>query len=81
MLRLNQGVAAVLGKGLFTGDEIVTRIESALARSKRMGGEVQRLVQQAMAYIHEHYKDSPISRADVANHLSINEQYLSRCFQ
>jgi signal transduction histidine kinase/DNA-binding LacI/PurR family transcriptional regulator/DNA-binding response OmpR family regulator len=79
MLRLNQGVAAVLGKGLFTGEEIVTRIESALTRSKRMGGEVQRLVQQAMAFIHEHYKE-PISRADVANHLSINEQYLSRCF-
>ena len=79
MARLNQGVAAVLGKGLFTSDEILARIETALARNKRMGGEVQRLVQQAMAFIHEHYQ-SPISRADVANHLSINEQYLSRCF-
>ena len=79
MLRLNQGVAAVLGKGLFTGEEIITRIESALTRNKRLGGEVQRLVQQAMAFIHEHYKE-PISRADVANQLNINEQYLSRCF-
>ena len=38
-----------------------------------------RLVQQAMAFIHEHYKE-PISRADVANQPNINEQYLSRCF-
>jgi YesN/AraC family two-component response regulator len=79
MARLNQGVAAVLSKGLFNTHEIVTRIETALVRNKRLGGEVQRLVQQAMAYLHEHYKD-PISRTDVAKHLCINEQYLSRCF-
>jgi AraC-like DNA-binding protein len=77
--RLNQGVAAVLGKGLFTTEEIMARIQGVLARSGRLGGEGQRLVHQAMAYLHEHYKD-PISRADVANNLNVNEQYLSRCF-
>lgn len=79
MALLNQGVAAVLSKGLFSSQEILCRIETVLARSRRLGGEVQRLVQSAMAYIHEHFNE-PISRADIANYLNINEQYLSRCF-
>jgi DNA-binding response OmpR family regulator len=79
MSALNQGVAAVLGKGLFTTKETIARIESALARNKRLGSETQRMVHHGMAYIHEHYREQ-ISRADVANHLSVNEQYLSRAF-
>ncbi len=79
MERLNQGVATVLSKGVFRSSEIMARIENALARNKRLGGEAQRLVQQAIAYIHENYKE-PISRADIASHLCMNEQYLSRCF-
>lgn len=77
--RLNQRVATVLGKGLFSAKETITRIESALARNKRLGSESQRLVHHGMAYMHEHFRE-PISRADIANHLSVNEQYLSRCF-
>jgi DNA-binding response OmpR family regulator len=79
MARLNQGVAAVLGKGLFSKEETLARIDCALSRSRRLGTEAQRLVRQGMAFIHEHYKE-PISRADIANHLYVNEQYLSRCF-
>jgi signal transduction histidine kinase/DNA-binding LacI/PurR family transcriptional regulator/DNA-binding response OmpR family regulator len=79
MARLNQGVAAVLGKGLFTTEETLARIECALSRNKRLGSEAQRLVRQGMAYIHEHYKE-PITRSDIAGHLYVNEQYLSRCF-
>ena len=79
MLRLNQGVASVLSKGIFSKEEIFTRIENVLMRSQRMGGEGQRLVFLAMAYIHEHYRN-PISRADIAGNLNVNEQYLSRCF-
>ena len=77
--RLNQGVAAVLGKGLFSRQEILERIEKTLSRSRRLGTEAQRLVHQAMAYIHENYQE-PIARHDIASHLCINEQYLSRCF-
>ncbi len=79
MDRMNQRVAAVLGKGLFSAKETITRIESALSRNKRLGSESQRLVHHGMAYIHEHFRE-PISRADIANHLAVNEQYLSRCF-
>lgn len=79
MDRLNQGVSTVLSKGVFNTAEILSRIEDVLARNKRLGSEAQKLVQQAMAFIHEHYKE-PVSRADIAAYLSINEQYLSRCF-
>jgi transcriptional regulator GlxA family with amidase domain len=33
-----------------------------------------------MAYIHEHYAE-PISREDLAQHLAVNERYLTRCFR
>ncbi len=79
MALLNQGVAAVLGKGLFTAKETLERIETALSHSKRLGSEAQRMVRQAMAYIHTHYAE-PIDRSDLARHLNINEQYLTRCF-
>ncbi len=80
MSKLNQGVTAVLGKGLFSQVEMMERVETILARSRRLRSESQRLVQRAMAFIHEQYPQ-PIARADIANHLNVNEQYLSRCFK
>jgi signal transduction histidine kinase/AraC-like DNA-binding protein len=79
MTRLNRGVATVLGKGLFNTQETMDRIGEVLSRNKHLGSEAQRLVRQAMAYIHEHYME-PIQRSAIAKHLSINEQYLTRCF-
>jgi YesN/AraC family two-component response regulator len=79
MQRLQQGVSAVLGKGVFTADEVLRQVEQALARSRRLGPEAQRIVRHAMAYIHEHYADE-ISRGALAASLSINERYLTRCF-
>jgi CheY-like chemotaxis protein len=79
MARLQQGVAAVLGKELFTPAEVLAQVEAALTRSKRLGSEPQRLGRLAMAYIHEHYTE-PISREDLARHFSVNERYLTRCF-
>jgi len=69
----------VLSKGVFRREEIIQRIELSLTQSMKPVSEGQRLVRQAMVYIHEHYKD-PISRADIAGYLNVNEQYLSRCF-
>jgi signal transduction histidine kinase/DNA-binding LacI/PurR family transcriptional regulator/DNA-binding response OmpR family regulator len=79
MERLNQGVAAVLEKGIFSAKETIARIEYALVRTKRLGSESQRLVHYGMAFIHEHFHES-LSRGEIASHLSVNEQYLSRCF-
>jgi CheY-like chemotaxis protein len=80
MARLNRGVAAVLGKGLFSLDEIVIHITSALERKRRLSEEAQRLVRKAMAYIHEHYANS-ISRRDIAHHVNIAEDHLTFCFR
>ncbi len=57
MARLQEGVAAVLGKGLFSVEEILSQVETALNHSKRLGHQVSRTVRQAMAYIHEHYDE------------------------
>jgi AraC-like DNA-binding protein len=80
MARLNRGVASVLEKGLFNLDETVAHIGLALERKHRLSGEAQRLIRKAMAYIHEHFAD-PITRRDIAQHVSIAEDYLTFCFR
>lgn len=79
MLCLQEGVAAVLGKGLFSVDEVLRQVESALSHSKRLGSQASRTVRQAMAYIHEHYAQ-PISRSSLAAYLSLSEHHLTHCF-
>ena len=80
MHRLQEGVAAVLSKGLFSIDEVFSQVESALNHSKRLGSQISRIVREAMAYIHEHYPD-PISRAELAGHVAITDRYLTHCFR
>jgi len=80
MARLNRGVAAVLSKGVFSAEETLAHVEGALARTGRLGSEAQRLVRKGMAYIHEHYAES-VTREDVARHVSVSEDYLTRCFR
>jgi signal transduction histidine kinase/AraC-like DNA-binding protein len=80
MAHLNQGVTTILEKGLFNLDETVAHISAALERKRRLSNEAQRLVRKAMAYIHEHYAE-PISRREIANYVSIAEDYLTFCFR
>jgi signal transduction histidine kinase/DNA-binding LacI/PurR family transcriptional regulator/CheY-like chemotaxis protein len=80
MLRLQEGVAAVLGKELFSVSEILTQVEAALSHNKRLRSQTTRTVREAMAYIHEHYSE-PISRALLAGHVAITERYLTHCFR
>ena len=79
MARLQAGVAAVLGKGLFSAEEVLSQVEAALTKSKRLGSQTSCSVREAMAYIHEHYAE-PISRAALARHVAITERYLTHCF-
>jgi signal transduction histidine kinase/AraC-like DNA-binding protein/ABC-type sugar transport system substrate-binding protein len=80
MARLSRGVATVLSKGLFSLEETLAHVDSALERNRRLSAEAQRLVRQAMAYIHEHYAEA-ISRADLAQHVALSEDYLTACFR
>lgn len=81
MERLNRGVATILQKGVFSIEETVTHITSALTRSNQnLGGVAQRVVRQAMAYLHAHYAE-PVARDAVARHVGVNPDYLTRCFR
>ena len=79
MARLSQGVTTVINKGMFTVEETITHIENALMRDKALGQETQRLVRQAMAFIHEQYSQ-PLTREDIAKHVGVHHDYLTRCF-
>jgi signal transduction histidine kinase/DNA-binding LacI/PurR family transcriptional regulator/DNA-binding response OmpR family regulator len=80
MARLNDGVATVLGKGLFTTEETLSHIEAVLARQPKPVSEAQRLVRRTMAYIHWHYAE-PVSRKGLADYVGVSEDYLTRCFR
>lgn len=80
MAHLNQGVATVLSKGMFSPEETLSHLEAALERHRKLSDEAQRLVRQAMAYIHEHYTE-PLSRASLAQHVAYSEDYLTFCFR
>lgn len=79
MLELQEGIAAVLNKGLFSTAEVLAQVEAALSRTKRLGDPAQRVVRQALAYIHEHYAE-PITREELARQGAISEGYLTRRF-
>jgi signal transduction histidine kinase/AraC-like DNA-binding protein len=77
--RLNRYVAAILSKGVFTGQEIAGRIETVLSRAPALGAATQRLVRRATAYIEAHYAE-PIGRDEIARHVAMTPDYLTDCF-
>jgi signal transduction histidine kinase/DNA-binding LacI/PurR family transcriptional regulator/AraC-like DNA-binding protein len=79
MARLNRGVTSILEKGLFSAQETLAHVEQALAQSKALGSETQRIMRKVMAYIHEHYAE-PISRKDIADYAGVSVRHLTRCF-
>ena len=66
-------------KALFGLEETLVHLDAALMRKRGLSGEAQRLVRQAMAYLHEHYAE-PISRQDLARHVGLSDDYLTSCF-
>jgi signal transduction histidine kinase/DNA-binding response OmpR family regulator len=78
--RLNAGVAAILSKGLFSSEEIVGHIESALRRQRKLGTMMQQVVRQAAAFIHTHYAD-PITRDQTAAHVGVSGDHLTASFR
>jgi len=80
MSRLHQGVAAVLGKGLFSIEETIAHIGSALEHKHKLSEESRRLVRLAMGYIHQNFAEA-MSRRDIAQHIGITEDHLTFCFR
>jgi CheY-like chemotaxis protein len=77
---LGRGVTSALKKGLFSSRETLAHIEAALASSPKLGTETQRVVRQAVVFLHEHYMES-ISLEEAARHVSVSKEYLARCFR
>jgi len=80
MVRLQQGVATILAKGLYTSTEMVDQIEAVLNRNKHIYSDTQRAMRQTMAYIHENYTNS-ISRTELAARIGLSDRYLTQCFR
>ncbi|RME44123.1 MAG: helix-turn-helix domain-containing protein [Chloroflexi bacterium] len=80
MARLQQGVAAVLAKGVHTRTEILQQIDAVLGQNKHLNKHTQQVVRRAIAYIHEHYAE-PITRSALASHVGLSERYLTYCFR
>jgi AraC-like DNA-binding protein len=80
MARLNQGVTAVMGKGLYNLDETLAHLEGALTHKRKLNPEAQRLVRKAMAYVHAHFAE-PLTRQDIARHVGLDADYLTHCFR
>ncbi len=78
--RLNAGVAAILSKGLFSSDEILRHIESALVHHHKLGSATQLLVRRAVAFIHVHHAES-ITRDQIAAHIGVSADHLTACFR
>ena len=77
--RCHRGVATILGKGLFTAEEMLHHVETALTRQHPLSRSAQGLVRRAMTYIHAHYSD-PLNREEIAEHIGISADYLTDCF-
>jgi len=80
MTRLNRGVATILEKGMFSVEDTLAHLETALVGKQKLGSEAQRLVRRAMAYLHEHYTEA-VSREELARHVGMNSDYLTYCFR
>ena len=80
MAGFDHDVVGVLGKGVFSTEETIDRMTDAIKNSTKVSHTTQQLVRRAMAYIHDHYAET-ITRKILANYLSVNENYLTNCFQ
>lgn len=78
--RLNQGVATILRKGLYSLDETLAHLEAALAHRRKLSQDAQRLVRRAMAFLHTHSAE-PLTRQEIAQHVGLDEDYLTYCFR
>jgi signal transduction histidine kinase/DNA-binding LacI/PurR family transcriptional regulator/AraC-like DNA-binding protein len=79
MERLNRGATTILSKGVFSMAEVLGHVRAALNRSARFHSASHQLVQQALGYLHTHYAER-LSREDLARHLNVSSDYLTRCF-
>lgn len=79
MAKFNSGVTNILKKGLFSVEETLSHVATALTRGETPGEGIQRVVRKAMTYLDKHYMET-ISLKDVAHYVGVSKEYLARCF-
>ena len=77
--RLNQGVATVLTKGVFSSNEVIERIAGVMSKERTLGVASQRLVRRAIGYIQAHFAAS-LTRDQIASYVNISADHLTDCF-
>lgn len=79
MARLNQGMTAVLSKGMYRYSELLDRIQQVLDRQQSLGLPSQRLARKAAAFIQAHYAE-PLTRGQIAYHVGLSANRLTEYF-
>ncbi|UTR15770.1 AraC family transcriptional regulator [Salipaludibacillus sp. LMS25] len=82
VLELDKKETVDLKVQLLTAQLLVHVAEAACDRGTRHGAtnRQQRYITQAIQYMHQHY-DHPVTVADIAQHVHLNEAYLQRLFK
>lgn len=73
-------LVTVQSKGVLTEDETLAALHRLLFDSDQLPQPTSALVKQTIAYFHQHYM-RPFSRWELADALSVSEDYLSRVFR
>jgi AraC-like DNA-binding protein len=68
------------GKSIFTPEELAGLIARTFATAEVLPPRTSDMVKQAILYIQQHF-DRPLNRSDVADAISISENYLSQIFR
>ncbi len=68
------------GKSIFTLDELAALVARAFSAPETLSARTGDLVKQAIFYIQQHF-DQPLNRSDVADAISVSENYLSQIFR
>jgi signal transduction histidine kinase/DNA-binding LacI/PurR family transcriptional regulator/AraC-like DNA-binding protein len=66
-------------KGIWSNEETVIALNRAIFGTDSLPAHTSALVKQAIAYLHQNYT-RPISRWEIAESVSVSEDYLSRVF-
>jgi AraC-like DNA-binding protein/signal transduction histidine kinase len=68
------------GKSIFTPEELAGLIARMFATAEVLPPRTSDMVKQAILYIQQHF-DRPLNRSDVADAISVSENYLSQIFR
>ena len=81
LARLAQlGPILYAGKSIFTPDELAALVARTFSAPETLSSRTGDLVKQAIFYIQQHF-DQPLNRSDVADAISVSENYLSQIFR